>query len=59
MRSFAIIKPSRHEITRWFTDIDKTCLRREFLLPQMSFNAIHENEILAKISEFTVFKKLF
>ena len=37
------------EITLSFTDIGKSCLSREFLTPQISFNAIRENKILAKI----------
>ena len=34
-----------------FTDVGKLCLN----VANMSLNAIHENKILAKISEFTVF----
>ena len=55
MRSFVKIKSSRNgELTLLFTDICKSCLRRDFLRRNMYFNAIRENKILAKISEFTV-----
>ena len=57
MRSFAKIKPSRNgEITLLFTDIGKSCPSHEFFnFANMSFNAIRENKILTKISEFTVY----
>ena len=55
MRSFVIIKPSRiGDITLSFADIRKYCPVRDFNVPNVSFNAIRENKILAKISEFTV-----
>ena len=54
MRSFMKIKSSRNgELTLSFTDICKSCLSRDFLRRNMSFNAIRENKILAKICEFT------
>ena len=55
MRSFVKIKSSRNgEITLPFTDIGKPCPSRDFYVANMPFNAIRENEILAKISELTV-----
>ena len=52
MRSFAKIKPSRNgKITLSFFDIRKYCLSREFFTSLMSFYALRENKILAKISE--------
>ena len=58
MRSFVRIKPSRNgEITLSFTEVGKPCLSRDFFtVANMSFNDIRENEVLAKISEFTVFR---
>ena len=54
-RSFTKIKPSDGEITPSFTDLGKSCPSRKFLkVANMSFNAIRENKILAKISEFTI-----
>ena len=41
------------EITLSFSDIGKSCPCRRFLMAQICFNAIHDNKILAKISEFT------
>ena len=53
------IKSSRNEeITLSFTDIARSCPSRTFLA-SLSFNAIRENKILAKISEFTVIKNDF
>ena len=53
MRSFVKIKSSGNaEITLSFTDICKSCPSRDFT--NMSFNAIRENKILAKIYGFTV-----
>ena len=41
-----------------FTGIGKACPSPEFLnVANKSFNAIHENKILAKISEFIVLSK--
>ena len=56
MRSFVKLKPSRNDkITLSFIDIRKSCLSREFFhITSMSFNAIRENKVLAKISESTV-----
>ena len=56
MRKFAKIKPSQNDkITLSFIDIGKSCLSREFFhITNMYFNAIRENNILAKIYEFTV-----
>ena len=56
MRNFVKIKPSRNgKITLSFIDIGKSCLRRKFFhITKMSFNAIRENKILAKISESTI-----
>ena len=49
------IKPSRiGDITLSFTDIGKSCPVRNFFTSQMCLNAISENKILGKISEFTV-----
>ena len=53
------IKSSRNgEIILPFTDIGESCPSRDFLTSQMSFNAIRENRILAKISEFIVLLSL-
>ena len=51
-------KPSRNgKITLSFIDTVKYCLSPEFFTSLiMSFNAIRENKILAKISESIVFK---
>ena len=55
MRSFMKIKFSRNaQITLSFTDIGKSCDVAIFNAANMSFNAIRENKILAKISGFTV-----
>ena len=52
------IKPSQNgKISLSFIDIGKPCLSREFFTSLMSFNAIRENKILAKISEFTVYEQ--
>ena len=37
-----------------FTDVGKSYPSRRFLAWQICFNAIRENKILTKISEFTV-----
>ena len=42
------------EITLSFTDIGKSCHTRDLYVANMSFNTFRENEILAKISKFTV-----
>ena len=42
------------DITLSFTDIGKSCLVRDFYVANVTFNAIRENKILAKISELTV-----
>ena len=53
---FVKIKPSRiDDIILSFTDIGKSCPFRDFYDANVSFNAIRENKLLAKISEFTVF----
>ena len=56
MRSFVKIKPSQNrKITLPLIDKGKSCLNRKFFTSlNVSFNAIHENKILAKISESTV-----
>ena len=56
MRSFVKIKPSRNgKITLSFIDIGTSCPSRFFFhITNISFNAIRENKILAKISESTV-----
>ena len=55
MRSFVKIKPSRFgDITLSSTDRGKSCPVRDFYVANVSFNAIREHELLAKISEFTV-----
>ena len=56
MRSFVKTKSSGNaKITMSFSDICKSCPSREFLASKIfCFNVIHENEILAKISGFTV-----
>ena len=53
------IKPSRNsKITLLFTDIGKSCLSWEFWASKICLlNALRENKILTKKSEFTVFKK--
>ena len=51
------IKSSRNgQIILSFTG--KSCHNREFYVANMSFNAIREDKILAKISEFTVYDPL-
>ena len=35
-------------------NLDKSCSSRDFFFASMSFNALRENKIIAKISEFTV-----
>ena len=42
------------EMTLLFTDVGKSHPNHKFLTWKMSFNAIPENKILTKISEFTV-----
>ena len=55
MRSFVKIKSSRNRrFILPFTDEGKSCHSREFYVANMSFNAIRDNKILAKVSEFTV-----
>ena len=57
MRSFVKIKSSRNgKITLSFVNMTKSCPSREFIMLQicLNFNAICENKILPKISEFTV-----
>ena len=55
MRSFVNINLSRYgEITLLFADISKSFPFYEFLALHMSFNALCENKILVKFSEFTV-----
>ena len=57
MRSFVKIKSSQNgEITLSLTDKGKACQSRDFYVANMSFNAICENKILVKISEFTVYQ---
>ena len=59
-RSFGKMKSSRNgEIILSFTDIGKSCHSRDFFTSQICFNAIHENKIFAKISEFTVIVDVF
>ena len=54
MQSFVKVNHSlSDEITLLFTDIGKLCPYREFLT-NMSFNAIRENKIRAKISNYTL-----
>ena len=49
------MKPSQiGEITLLSSDIGKSCHSRKFTTSQIS-NAIHENKILVKFSELTVF----
>ena len=56
MRSFVKIKPSQlGDIILSFTDIGKPSPVRDLYVANVYFNAIHENKILAKISEFTVY----
>ena len=56
MRSFVKIKPSRiGDITLSFTDIGKSCTVHVFYVANVSLNAIRENKILRKISEFTMY----
>ena len=55
MRSFVKIKSSRNaEITLSFTNIGKSCPSGDLSVTNMSFNAIRENKVIAKISGFTV-----
>ena len=50
------IKSSKNgKITLSFTDIDESCSSHEFNVASMSFNAVRENKVLVKISEFTVY----
>ena len=54
--TFVKIKPSKNgEITMSFTDVSKKGPCSEFNVKNTSFNAIHDNKILAKISKFSVF----
>ena len=55
MPSFVKIKPSQNgNIILLFTDIGKSCQVTNFFSgANMSLNAIYENKILTKISEFT------
>ena len=57
MQSFVKIKPLRNgKITPSFNNIGKSYPSLKFQgVENMSFNAIRENNILAKISRFTVF----
>ena len=61
MRSFVKIKLSQNcKITLSSVDVCKPCLSGDFFhIINMSFNAIPENEILAKISESTVHGHLY
>ena len=53
--TFRESKTSRNgKITLSFIDIGKPCFSRDFSHYNMSFNAIRENKILAKISKSTV-----
>ena len=55
LRSFVKMKSSgNREITLSITDIVKSCPNSECFNVALSFNAIRENKILAKISGFTV-----
>ena len=55
MRSFVKINYLHNsEITLSFTDEGKSCHSRKVYVANMSFYAICENKILAKIFEFTV-----
>ena len=55
MQSFIKIKSSQNGvITLSFTDEFKSCHVANFYIANMSFNAIHENKILTKISYLTV-----
>ena len=52
--AIAKVNPSGNGvITLPLPNVGKSCSSREFLMSQMSFNAIRENKILAKNSEFT------
>ena len=53
---FLKIIPSQNgKITLWFTDICKSCKYvNHSNIANMYFNAIRENRIIAKISEFTL-----
>ena len=56
MRSFVKIKPSQNgEIILSFTDLANHAQVGNFNVTNVSFNAIRENKILAKFSEFTVY----
>ena len=52
MQSFVKINP--HEMTKSLSFTDVGCLQI-FNIANTSFNTIRKNEILTKISEFTVF----
>ena len=55
MQNFMKMKFSPNgEITLSFTDEGKSCHCANFYAANMSINAIRENKILVKISEFTV-----
>ena len=55
LRSFVKIKSSRNgEITLSFIDKVNHAIVPIFNVANMYFNAVRENRILAKISEFTV-----
>ena len=57
MLSFVKIKPSLiGDITLSFTDKGKSCPVRDFFyVANVSFNAIQENKIITKNSEFTAY----
>ena len=56
MRSFAKIKPSRNsENSLSLSDEGRSYRSRDFYVANTPFNTPHENKILAKFSEFTVF----
>ena len=59
LQSFMKIKPSQNsEVTLSFNKVGISCPSCEFFnVANMSFIAIRENKILAKISEFTVFNR--
>ena len=57
MKLRRIFREETRKITLSFTDVGKSCPCREFLHGNYVFNAIHDNKITAKISEFAVFRK--
>ena len=56
MRSFVKVKLSQNgKVTHLFTDIGNIAIVANFNVANMPYHANHENKILPKISEVTVY----